>query len=43
MHAAQNMLLTQQCLFLQEFFHPQELMEMVVGCQEFDFTELEEV
>ncbi|EDO34592.1 predicted protein [Nematostella vectensis] len=26
-----------------EFFHPQELMEMVVGCQEYDFEVLEKI
>ncbi|KAK3696531.1 hypothetical protein QZH41_015897 [Actinostola sp. cb2023] len=26
-----------------EFFHPQELMEMVIGCQEYDFKVLEKV
>ncbi|CAH3029533.1 unnamed protein product [Porites evermanni] len=26
-----------------EFFHPEELMQMVVGCQEYDFKELEKV
>ena len=29
--------------FLQEFFHPEELMQMVVGCQDYDFRDLEEV
>ena len=28
---------------LQEFFHPEELMQMVVGCQDYDFRELEQV
>ena len=27
----------------QEFFHPEELMQMVVGCQDYDFRELEQV
>ena len=26
-----------------EFFHPQELMEMVVGSQDYDFADLEKV
>lgn len=26
-----------------EFFHPEELMQMVVGCQDYDFRELEKV
>ncbi|XP_078383332.1 putative E3 ubiquitin-protein ligase HERC4 isoform X2 [Oculina patagonica] len=26
-----------------EFFHPEELMQMVVGCQDYDFRELEQV
>ena len=30
-------------LTFQEFFHPEELMQMVVGCQDYDFRELEEV
>lgn len=30
-------------LTLQEFFHPEELMQMVVGCQDYDFRELEQV
>ena len=28
---------------MQEFFHPEELMQMVVGCQDYDFRELEKV
>ena len=27
----------------QKFFHPEELMQMVVGCQDYDFRDLEKV